>query len=1248
MKSACWALCVALMLIGGAPGTCAAPLRVALMEFSVDDNSYRSAAAVSDFTAALQARLTGESPVEWIERQQLATAEREIELSLMGAASGLQRGQWLKADMMVTGAFITNKTGRALHLEVVDVDRADVLAAKEVQIAVPPKPPLSGLISQLDRVAAEVAQVVSTAIEKKQQTAGRRSLAVLFLNNSPFNRGWDDLERMLGTSLEEQSAKRGDFRVLRFKRANRARDEASLVMGGLVNDATNAFHNVADVYVWGSVDRVAARGRFQQQVKLSVWNGSSVPVELVRATTNSPIEFANELSSAVIASLTNAASAAGPEEIRARLSRELWQNAYAVTERDPSAYAGNVEGRTRLFKLLKLFETACFLDPANREAQADRILYRWGNPPYPMARERDLWAYWRYSDAWDAHVNRFGFELRKTNAAGVVKVQDIADYYFRSTWFLAELVRDGNRTEHGFPVDVPTRVANQWGEDFHKELVRRAIKVADRKSLAQWVCQTISAVLEEPGAPVALRDRTAQKQLVAAVWPHLVRHYADGAHVQFASFVRPAINKLYAGEGKPSEGDRLFALLKAPQQQPAAPVVQTPRPPAGQASAGQASAGQASPSRALESTQEELLMALPDWDLAIPVLTGTVERVAFPKEIVVQKVTSLTFGSGKVWIVSDGMRQVAVEGSNELEREFGSVKGETAEFWSYDPSDRTMKSLRHLLPTNSTVLNVKAGGTNVWLGATDGLYRLTRDSAVERVGETNVGPVYGIAIGPERLLAAKNTRQGGTLTLASGAWTNYTLPIRLASGGHPVRVACWDTKALLAVQEVTLLDLASGAATFVTNLVDGASRRIDGAAVESDKTGFWIGGNSGLHFVDEAGRAISRWLPARVSIANPLHPDARNAAPTTPNLPSQFGEWRRLRETVAASRRRGETVGPLQPRTRLMGPVTALASEGEFLWMMSAGKSEFWLLLFHKQSGKWVGRMKLPLYRVLGAPAIALSEDSVWLGLLQSVYQGELAPLLRIPKQTFHNVPREKWVSDEVTSEELAQVEGWKNSEQAIYHLFNGDPDRAVQSLGKVNQNDMDLESLYAMGCAHDDLGLDQPEKARPYFSEIVSREGDSPWGAEARRALAALDFRVAEAKRQRELLTRYDKNRDGRIDDAEGEQMRSDPQFIQEEKERIAARKEKADRDAEEKARIFIGSHDLDRNGRLGRMEFMTGRNASGAVTGPLFDPFLFDMHDTNRNGELDTLEVSKLLESAANPSQRPMRPGPVRPPIR
>jgi hypothetical protein len=42
--------------------------RVAMMEFSTDDNSYRSAQAAADFTGILQANLAGETNVAWVER----------------------------------------------------------------------------------------------------------------------------------------------------------------------------------------------------------------------------------------------------------------------------------------------------------------------------------------------------------------------------------------------------------------------------------------------------------------------------------------------------------------------------------------------------------------------------------------------------------------------------------------------------------------------------------------------------------------------------------------------------------------------------------------------------------------------------------------------------------------------------------------------------------------------------------------------------------------------------------------------------------------------------------------------------------------------------------------------------------------------------------------------------------------------------------------------------------------------------
>lgn len=45
--------------------------RVALMDFSTDDNSYRSAQTGVNFTSLLQVQLVNEPGLEWVERAQL-------------------------------------------------------------------------------------------------------------------------------------------------------------------------------------------------------------------------------------------------------------------------------------------------------------------------------------------------------------------------------------------------------------------------------------------------------------------------------------------------------------------------------------------------------------------------------------------------------------------------------------------------------------------------------------------------------------------------------------------------------------------------------------------------------------------------------------------------------------------------------------------------------------------------------------------------------------------------------------------------------------------------------------------------------------------------------------------------------------------------------------------------------------------------------------------------------------------------
>src|SRR4051812_9453738 len=83
-------------------------VRVALMDFSTDDNSYRSIAAAAEFTSLLQIGLMDEPGTEWVERAGIRLAKTEFALAEMktgGSASAIRRGRMLRAHWLVTGHF---------------------------------------------------------------------------------------------------------------------------------------------------------------------------------------------------------------------------------------------------------------------------------------------------------------------------------------------------------------------------------------------------------------------------------------------------------------------------------------------------------------------------------------------------------------------------------------------------------------------------------------------------------------------------------------------------------------------------------------------------------------------------------------------------------------------------------------------------------------------------------------------------------------------------------------------------------------------------------------------------------------------------------------------------------------------------------------------------------------------------------------------------------------------------------------
>ena len=70
-------------LLGAAAAPGSPPVRIALMDFSTDDNSWRNAQAAANFTSLVQIQLGKEPGVEWVERAQLDLARQELKLSEM-------------------------------------------------------------------------------------------------------------------------------------------------------------------------------------------------------------------------------------------------------------------------------------------------------------------------------------------------------------------------------------------------------------------------------------------------------------------------------------------------------------------------------------------------------------------------------------------------------------------------------------------------------------------------------------------------------------------------------------------------------------------------------------------------------------------------------------------------------------------------------------------------------------------------------------------------------------------------------------------------------------------------------------------------------------------------------------------------------------------------------------------------------------------------------------------------------------
>jgi hypothetical protein len=136
---------------------------------------------------------------------------------------------------------------------------------------------------------------------------------------------------------------------------------------------------------------------------------------------------------------------------------------------------------------------------------------------------------------------------------------------------------------------------------------------------------------------------------------------------------------------------------------------------------------------------------------------------------------------------------------------------------------------------------------------------------------------------------------------------------------------------------------------------------------------------------------------------------------------------------------------------------------------------------------------------------------------------------------------------------------------------------RLLEAAGKHN-----LESLFLLAFSYDTFGLDKPDAAWRCFEEIIVQYPSSPWVKVARENSGENEVRHDEKKLREMALTRFDRNHDGVLDDAEKRAAAKDPAYA-------TAQASLTDKQEQLNMARIAWRYDADGNGRLDPAELET-----------------------------------------------------------
>jgi len=328
--------------------------------------------------------------------------------------------------------------------------------------------------------------------------------------------------------------------------------------------------------------------------------------------------------------------------------------------------------------------------------------------------------------------------------------------------------------------------------------------------------------------------------------------------------------------------------------------------------------------------------------------------------------------------------------------------------------------------------------------------------------------------------------------------------------GDPLRLCAQADQLLLVAAALILREPASNS---WTNFGKFQPRVHDVAA---DATRIWVAEDRGLTLFDGAQHRIESWRadegfgwPVPDSLTNPRMALLRESGgysfwrdghmsreeSAEGRLLHAFRQFAQGRVRALERRReRAGTTDSFGSPSRLPGGVSALAHDGEFLWLGLAHPAI--VMLYHKPSDSFIGHIKL----TDSVRSLAVSQDHLWLGF--GYHETLLASL---EKRELMSVPKARWRPNRVSADELDRaLSKLPLRQQALNAFFAGNHAKTLELLDRESTQSPDLEAMFLRAYCHDFWGLNNAVACRRAFEQIIARFPDSPWEKAARAARAA------------------------------------------------------------------------------------------------------------------------------------------------